>query len=120
MDGYINKSNLMWLERLILSLLIGAVYYYPNSLISEIPVVSSQDINFLKLGRAIFEQSCAVGYCHGKAGRAGRGPRLRGKEWESNYLIKVIENGFVKILVKLLKNIFQDRTNSRDFESESI
>ena len=93
MDGYINKSNLMWLERLILSLLIGAVYYYPNSLISEIPVVSSQDINFLKLGRAIFEQSCAVGYCHGKAGRAGRGPRLRGKEWDSKYLIKVIENG---------------------------
>lgn len=45
------------------------------------------------MGRAKFEQSCSVGYCHGKAGRAGRGPRLRGKDWDSKYLINVIEDG---------------------------
>jgi putative heme-binding domain-containing protein len=58
-----------------------------------VPIASTADINFLKMGRAKFEQSCSVGYCHGKAGRAGRGPRLRGKNWDSKYLIKVIENG---------------------------
>jgi putative heme-binding domain-containing protein len=30
-----------------------------------------------------------VGYCHGVAGKAGRGPRLRGKDWDQNYLFKV-------------------------------
>jgi putative heme-binding domain-containing protein len=44
-------------------------------------------------GEKIFAASCSVGYCHGKAGRAGRGPRLRGKTWEKQYLYDVILNG---------------------------
>ena len=44
-------------------------------------------------GSAIFTQSCSVGYCHGVAGKAGRGPRLRGREWDKNYLFKVTFEG---------------------------
>ena len=67
--------------------------FSPTLLISEVPTVLSPDVNVLKVGRAVFEQSCSVGYCHGKAGRVGGGPRLRGKNWDSDYLIKVIEDG---------------------------
>jgi putative heme-binding domain-containing protein len=44
-------------------------------------------------GEKTFAASCSVGYCHGKAGRAGRGPRLRGKIWEKQYLYDVISKG---------------------------
>jgi putative heme-binding domain-containing protein len=44
-------------------------------------------------GAKTFAASCSVGYCHGKAGRAGRGPRLRGKTWDKQYLYDVIFNG---------------------------
>jgi putative heme-binding domain-containing protein len=44
-------------------------------------------------GEGLFAQNCAVGYCHGSAGRAGRGPRLRGREWDKNYLVKVTMEG---------------------------
>jgi len=44
-------------------------------------------------GEKIFAQSCSVGYCHGVAGAAGRGPRLRGRTFERNYLYRVIREG---------------------------
>ncbi|MCI0420929.1 MAG: c-type cytochrome [Acidobacteria bacterium] len=44
-------------------------------------------------GNALFAQSCSVGYCHGVAGKAGRGPRLRGRDWDKNYLFKVTFEG---------------------------
>lgn len=44
-------------------------------------------------GETIFAQSCSVGYCHGAAGAAGRGPRLRGRTFTSDYLYKVIADG---------------------------
>ena len=50
------------------------------------PLLASQ-------GEGLFAQNCAVGYCHGSAGRAGRGPRLRGREWDKNYLFKVTTEG---------------------------
>jgi mono/diheme cytochrome c family protein len=34
-----------------------------------------------------------VGYCHGVAGAAGRGPRLRGRTFPKDYLDDVIRNG---------------------------
>ena len=37
-------------------------------------------------GEGIFAQSCSVGYCHGAAGSAGRGPRLRGRRLERSYV----------------------------------
>lgn len=44
-------------------------------------------------GKQIFAASCSVGYCHGIEGRAGRGPRLRDREWDRTYLFKVIDQG---------------------------
>jgi putative heme-binding domain-containing protein len=44
-------------------------------------------------GKKLFAGSCSVGYCHGAEGRAGRGPRLRDREWDRNYLFKVIDDG---------------------------
>ena len=39
---------------------------------------SSPDPDLVSRGEVVFAQSCATGYCHGSAGTAGRGPRLRG------------------------------------------
>jgi mono/diheme cytochrome c family protein len=44
-------------------------------------------------GKQVFETSCAVGYCHGLDGRAGKGPRLRDKVWSRSYLYKTIAQG---------------------------
>jgi putative heme-binding domain-containing protein len=44
-------------------------------------------------GKKLFAVNCSVGYCHGAEGRAGRGPRLRDREWDRNYLFKVIDGG---------------------------
>ena len=44
-------------------------------------------------GKKLFATSCSVGYCHGAEGRAGRGPRLRDREWDRGYLLKVIDDG---------------------------
>ena len=93
MRGYAKRSSLKWRERLIFSLVSGCLCFSPTLLTAEVPAVSPPFINNIKVGRAVFEQSCSVGYCHGKGGRAGRGPRLRGKNWDQDYLIKVIEDG---------------------------
>lgn len=44
-------------------------------------------------GEKIFTASCAVGYCHGAAGAASRGPRLRGRSFTHDYLYKVTSEG---------------------------
>lgn len=44
-------------------------------------------------GDQLFAQGCAVGYCHGAAGAAARSPRLRGRTFERDYLVKVIRDG---------------------------
>jgi len=44
-------------------------------------------------GEKIFAQSCSVGYCHGVAGAAGRGPRLRGRSFSKDYLLTVTRDG---------------------------
>jgi putative heme-binding domain-containing protein len=51
------------------------------------------DAQLIARGSALFAQNCSVGYCHGVAGKAGRGPRLRGREWDKNYLFKVTFEG---------------------------
>jgi putative heme-binding domain-containing protein len=57
------------------------------------PTVNLSDPKIVNAGRDIFAQSCSVGYCHGKEGRSGRGPRLRGRDWDKNYLFNVILEG---------------------------
>jgi len=47
----------------------------------------------LARGAQVFAQSCAVGYCHGTAGAANRGPRLAGRGFDRAYVDKVIRDG---------------------------
>ncbi|MBI2680900.1 MAG: c-type cytochrome [Candidatus Solibacter usitatus] len=44
-------------------------------------------------GETIFAQTCSVGYCHGAAGTAARGPRLRGRTFPREYLDRVVADG---------------------------
>ena len=47
----------------------------------------------LQRGEVVFAQSCATGYCHGAAGAAGRGPRLRGRSLDRNRVSAAIRDG---------------------------
>ncbi len=44
-------------------------------------------------GAALYRQSCAVAYCHGADGTAGRAPALAGSELITTRLANVIRNG---------------------------
>ncbi|MFN0100943.1 MAG: c-type cytochrome [Bryobacteraceae bacterium] len=44
-------------------------------------------------GDKLFAQGCSVGYCHGASGSAARSPRLRGRTFDRDYLVKVIRSG---------------------------
>jgi len=57
------------------------------------PSVDLNDPAVVGAGRILFARSCSVGYCHGAEGRAGGGPRLRGKQWEPGYLYRVTAEG---------------------------
>ena len=57
------------------------------------PSVDLKDAAVVGAGRILFARSCSVGYCHGAEGRAGGGPRLRGKPWEPGYLYRVTAEG---------------------------
>jgi mono/diheme cytochrome c family protein len=54
---------------------------------------SATDPALIARGEKIFAQNCSVGYCHGVAGAAGRGPRLRGRSFPRDYLFKVTRDG---------------------------
>ena len=75
--------------KLVLTLLI----WTPFQANASDPKLSLSDVDIINKGRKLFAQSCSVGYCHGKEGRAGRGPRLRGKTWNREYLYRVILKG---------------------------
>lgn len=47
----------------------------------------------IEKGSAIFAASCGIGYCHGKQGAASRGPRLAGRKFDRDYLLKVVTEG---------------------------
>src|ERR1041384_1664972 len=53
-------------------------------------------ISSIAAGETIFAQNCSVGYCHGAAGAAARGPRLRGRTFDKSYLYSVIRDGIPK------------------------
>lgn len=44
-------------------------------------------------GDQLFHLNCAIGYCHGKAGAAGRGPRLKDRTFTRDYLVRVTRDG---------------------------
>jgi mono/diheme cytochrome c family protein len=59
-------------------------------------------------GEQIFAQNCSVGYCHGVAGAAGRGPRLRGRSFAKEYLYNVTRDGIPNSAMPAWKDRLKD------------
>ena len=51
------------------------------------------DPRLIKIGDKLFARNCSRGYCHGKDGRAGKGPRFRGRTLEKSYMFKATRSG---------------------------
>jgi mono/diheme cytochrome c family protein len=62
----------------------------PQEASDEVPSLDDEAV--IQEGAALFTQSCAV-YCHGPKGIGGRGPRLRGRQFDKDYLFNIISNG---------------------------
>ena len=60
---------------------------------AETKTIDLRDAEFAGSGAPLFAKNCAVGYCHGSQGAAGRGPRLKSRHWNSTALYKVIHDG---------------------------
>lgn len=76
--------------------LVGILVLAGAPLWAPWPQQPTVDLNapaVIGVGRTLFARSCSVGYCHGAEGRAGGGPRLRGKQWEPGYLYRVTAEG---------------------------
>lgn len=54
---------------------------------------SSPDPDLVSRGEVVFARSCATGYCHGSAGTAGRGPRLRGTGLGRDRILEATRDG---------------------------
>ena len=54
---------------------------------------NSPDPDLVSRGEVVFAQSCATGYCHGSAGTAGRGPRLRGTGLGRDRILEATRDG---------------------------
>src|SRR5580704_8318163 len=59
-------------------------------------------------GEQVFARSCSVGYCHGVAGAAGRGPRLRGRSFAKDYLYTVVRDGIPSSAMPAWKDRLKD------------
>ncbi len=75
-----------------------------TSLWAQTPTVKLEDPPVIARGSAIFGTTCGIGYCHGKEGRAGRGPRLAGRKLEKEYLFKTISSGVNNSLMPAFKS----------------
>lgn len=65
-------------------------------------------ISSISAGEKLFAQNCSVGYCHGAGGAAARGPRLRGRSFDKNYLYSVIRDGIPKSAMPAWKERLKD------------
>jgi mono/diheme cytochrome c family protein len=70
---------------------------------------SAADPALVGAGERIFAQNCSVGYCHGIAGSAGRGPRLRGRTFEESYLLRVTRDGIPRSAMPAWKGRLSDQ-----------
>jgi putative heme-binding domain-containing protein len=88
------KRSLTWVARLHLTfgILCSITFSAPQSS-SPLSSYELSNPQLVTQGEGVFAQNCAVGYCHGSAGRAGRGPRLRGRDLDKKYLFKVTMEG---------------------------
>ena len=69
------------------------VFLIPTLLLADQAGTSLGTSAVVARGEKLFAQGCAVGYCHGSAGTAARSPRLRGRTFEKDYLVKVLRDG---------------------------
>lgn len=53
----------------------------------------TSDPETVSRGTVVFARSCSVGYCHGAGGEAGKGPRLRGRNLDRDYVEDVTRFG---------------------------
>lgn len=60
-------------------------------------------------GSALFAKNCAVGYCHGSAGRAARGPALRDRVWDFRDLYRITADGLPGTSMPGWKGVLEDR-----------
>ncbi len=60
-------------------------------------------------GEAIFQQRCSVGYCHGQAGAASRGPRLRDRDLDPDMVYRVIREGVPKTAMPAFQSMLKDQ-----------
>ena len=64
-----------------------------EGILAQTKTIDLRDPGFVEFGAPLFAKNCAVGYCHGSEGVAGRGPRLSGRHWNSSTLFEVIQDG---------------------------
>ena len=81
----------------------------PATLSAQSTSVNLRDAVFIAAGSESFAKNCAVGYCHGSEGRAGRGPRLRDKVWNTDKLFAVIHDGIPNTTMPPWKDILPEK-----------
>ena len=105
-----SKPNLtVQLSAALLFLALGSWGYALTQTTQSRPAINLSDPKIIAAGSTTFAASCSVGYCHGKEGRAARGPRLRGKAWDKEYLFKVISEGIPNSSMPAWKNKLSEK-----------
>lgn len=72
-----------------------------------LPAAAAAD-DAITRGEAIFRQRCSVGYCHGQAGAAARGPRLRDRDLDPDLVYRVIREGVPKTAMPAFQSMLKD------------
>ena len=75
----------------------------PLALLLCVGLLGAQEPGAAARGSAIFSEKCGIGYCHGKEGRAGRGPRLAGRKFDKDYLFRTVSEGVNNSLMPAFK-----------------
>lgn len=88
---------------------VAAACALPATLSGQSSTVNLHDAVFIAAGSESFAKNCAVGYCHGSEGRAGRGPRLRDKVWNADKLFSVIHDGIPNTTMPPWKDILPEK-----------
>ena len=89
--------------------LLVAACTLPATVGAQSSTVDLRDAVFIAAGSESFAKNCAVGYCHGSEGRAGRGPRLRDKVWNTDKLFGVIHDGIPNTTMPPWKDILPEK-----------
>ena len=102
-DRLVPRSN--WMH-LCLAVVACAL---PAALGAQSSTLNLRDAVFIAAGSELFAKNCAVGYCHGSEGRAGRGPRLRDRTWNADKLFRVTHDGIPNTTMLPWKDILPEK-----------